>query len=372
MRSPRRPPFRLLSTVFSSCLLLASASGCGSPTPPADQGQDTDGGAGDGSVGDGAVVDVSSPDGEILVDAANEDQATRDSSVAHDGDVTLDASDDAAVLVDASTSDAGTHGDAGTNGDAGTSGDAGASRDAGVDAGQDASVADGGPMDGGAPVCHQATFSGAGRVEVPTDASFNPGGSFTLEAWVAPATASSVLARRVIAAHYGTAQDQNFAYRLALTDDGRVAATASRFGATAADYLHPTPLTADTFHHVAMVVDTSAQTLTIFVDGVPGQSWFAGLSAINATAQPFTIGDYDATVTSSPFSGVIADVRLSTGTRYTSMFTPSARLVADAQTVALYPLDEAPGSGTVRDVSGNGLNGSVASAAVTFATAACR
>lgn len=338
------------------------ASGCGGGGGGSDDAGHggSDGGAQDGSTPrDGSVRDGDVPDG-----------AARDGDLLADGHVLADgATADSSTAGDAGGTDGGSTPDAGGSSDAGMGGsDGGAAGDAGV---TDAGVTDAGPL-----VCYDATFSNTGRVEAPTSPLFNPAGSFTLEAWIAPATVTSGLSRRVIAAHYGRAQDQNLAYRIALDSNGQLVATASRFGASSADYLHPTVLTAGTFHHVAMVVDTTAQTLTMYVDGVPGQAWFAGLSAINATTQPFTIGDYDASLTalaSSPFSGVISDVRLSNGTRYTATFTPAVRLAADAMTVALYPLDEAPGVSVRRDISGNGLHASVTSADVTATPAAsCR
>ena len=323
---------------------IACGCGGGGSGDVEDAGGGSDGGAQDGSTpGDGSVRDGDVPDGDVVAD----------------GD----------VLADGATADGSTASDGGGT-DGGSTADAGAATDSGP---TDSGPTDSGPMvDAGPPVCHDATFTNTGRVEAPTSLAFNPAGSFTLEAWIAPATVTSTVSRRVIAAHYGRAQDQNLAYRIALDTNGQLVATASRFGASSADFLHPTVLTAGVFHHVAMVVNTTTQSLTMYVDGVPGQDWFAGLSAINATNQPFTIGDYDTSLASSPFSGVIADVRLSNGTRYTAAFTPAARLTADAMTLALYPLDEAPGATVVRDISGNGLHAAVASPDVTFAVAMCR
>jgi hypothetical protein len=62
-----------------------------------------------------------------------------------------------------------------------------------------------------------------------------------------------------------------------------------------------------------------------------------------------------------PMDGFISDVRLSSADRYPAPFLPEPHLGSDAQTIALWPLDEAQGD-VARDLGPNALNGVISGA----------
>jgi glucose/arabinose dehydrogenase len=108
------------------------------------------------------------------------------------------------------------------------------------------------------------------------------------------------------------------------------------------------------WHHVAVTRD-AAGTARIFVDGV--------LKATTTNAPPptsttgfFGIGEAGDAVTEH-FSGRLDEIRISNIARYTGSFTPqTANFAPDANTVALYHLDEGAGQ-TLADSSGNNRSG---------------
>ncbi|MEI8045701.1 MAG: LamG-like jellyroll fold domain-containing protein, partial [Verrucomicrobiota bacterium] len=59
-----------------------------------------------------------------------------------------------------------------------------------------------------------------------------------------------------------------------------------------------------------------------------------------------------------PFTGWIAEVRISKSARYSRPFIPETRFATDTNTIALYHFDEGQGT-TVADSSGNGNNGTI-------------
>ena len=59
-----------------------------------------------------------------------------------------------------------------------------------------------------------------------------------------------------------------------------------------------------------------------------------------------------------PFQGILDEIRISKVARYDKDYTPTARLNADANTLALYHFDEGSGN-TVKDASGNGHDATI-------------
>lgn len=165
------------------------------------------------------------------------------------------------------------------------------------------------------------------------------GGAQTIELWVRPATTGQ---NSVIIAH----SDDTTGWSLEL-NDGRVTWwVASTAGWRAAQ--HPTALAANTWHHVAVTYDGA--TARVFVNGAPGSA--ATIGAI--TQGPFLrIGGLTGY---GFFNGDLDDVRISNVARYSGAFTPpSTAHPADANTRALYRLDEGSGQ-TTADASGNGYH----------------
>ena len=220
--------------------------------------------------------------------------------------------------------------------------------------------------------CTVAAFTGSGRLEAPADAAWNPAGDLTIEAWIAPRTITWTAPRRVIVAHNGLPSAFDVSFSVALDGSGRLVAGVSRFGSTFAEYTHPTPLPTNDFHHVAVVFNALQQELTLFLDGVPGQVWFTGVPEIRATNQELTIGDNHPDLPSAPFTGVIADVRLSSVARYSAAFTPVSYLTSDGDTLAHFPLDDPPLSTAAVDRGPSALDASVASPQVAFTPGGCR
>lgn len=113
----------------------------------------------------------------------------------------------------------------------------------------------------------------------------------------------------------------------------------------------------DRWHHVAFVYDGSMQRM--FLDGQlvanhPGTGSFSnasGLGHLGATPQPGL----------SSFRGFLESFRISSVARYTgSGFVPPLRdMSADASTLVLYNFDDAAGSSSVVDSSGNGNHGAL-------------
>ncbi|MGQ9829574.1 MAG: LamG-like jellyroll fold domain-containing protein [Roseiflexus sp.] len=164
-------------------------------------------------------------------------------------------------------------------------------------------------------------------------------GSQTIELWVRPATGgqdSVILATT----------DDVTGWSLELNGGRATWWVASTAGWRAAQ--HPTALLANTWYHVAVTYDGA--TARVFVNGSPGPA--ATIGAI--TQGPFfRIGGIPGY---GFFNGDVDDVRLSNVVRYTATFPPPlAAQPADANTRALYRLDEGSGQATA-DASGNGYD----------------
>jgi hypothetical protein len=109
------------------------------------------------------------------------------------------------------------------------------------------------------------------------------------------------------------------------------------------------------WNHVATVFDDTANTFTIYFDGVQkGQS--VGITtnpAAPSTARNLEIGRYNYN-DAYCYDGAIQNVRLSDIKRYTTNFTPDTELqAADANTIGLWWFDD-----DMTDQSSNGNDGS--------------
>jgi hypothetical protein len=108
------------------------------------------------------------------------------------------------------------------------------------------------------------------------------------------------------------------------------------------------------WYHIAATRDSSG-TARIFVNGVL-RGTLTGTAAPTSSSGAFGIGEAGDALTEF-FGGNLAEIRISSIARYAASFTPqTANFSTDANTVALYHLDE--GTGTVlNDASGNNRNG---------------
>ncbi len=103
--------------------------------------------------------------------------------------------------------------------------------------------------------------------------------------------------------------------------------------------------------HVAVVV--ANDTLRFFVDGVLALQKDNKEISLTKNKQQLEMG--------FGFTGVISEVRVSKTARYDKNFTPARRLTPDADTLALYHMDDGQGE-KLTDSSGNGHHGKIVGA----------
>ncbi|MCX7791693.1 MAG: LamG domain-containing protein, partial [Chloroflexaceae bacterium] len=167
------------------------------------------------------------------------------------------------------------------------------------------------------------------------------GGAQTAELWVRPATNNQT---SVIA---GTSDgDNGWAIEL---ENGRAVWWLFANGQWRV-VTHPTVLAANTWYHVAVTYDATSGTARVFVNGVAGAPGTVGALVTGTT---FSLGG----LTDYPFfNGQLDEVRLSNVVRYTGSFTPpTTAFASDANTIAIFSLDEGSGQ-TTADRSGNGYS----------------
>ena len=108
------------------------------------------------------------------------------------------------------------------------------------------------------------------------------------------------------------------------------------------------PLQPDQWTHLALI--RNGENLQVYIDGKP-------LAARVPLRNQFVLGSRMLVVGQSPgkpgFHGMIRDLRLSSGARYSERFTPPARFVVDDKTLAL-PKFVAEGGFLLRDQAGKG------------------
>lgn len=128
-----------------------------------------------------------------------------------------------------------------------------------------------------------------------------------------------------------------------------------------------TPLSTSAWVHVALQVDGSYTRL--YVQGALQAG--APLAGSFATAGPLVIGArHTGGLAAQAYAGIIDEVRLSNIARYDIAFTPEIRLSSDANTVALFHLDQVSlNAPTITDSGPKGLDGS--STGLTDAAGVC-
>ena len=108
--------------------------------------------------------------------------------------------------------------------------------------------------------------------------------------------------------------------------------------------------------HLAGV--SAGKELRLFVDGqLVGQVPL--INDLPSVASNCYLGSLPVNLDSfNPLDGLIDEVRISKGVRYTDNFKPASRFVADADTLALYQFDEGAGE-VLKDSSGNNHHGEI-------------
>lgn len=189
--------------------------------------------------------------------------------------------------------------------------------------------------------------------------------SFTLEAWFNSTTTSAV---QGILEKYDTSTRAGYALRITNTGklQGMVADASSSTTVTGS-----TTISTNTWTHAALVYN--GLTMTLYLNGASDATPVSASAPTNGTST-LKIGADGLTATSSPFSGLIDEARISDTVRYTSAFNASRRHTEDANTVGLWHFDEGVGTGSALtyDSSTYGNNGTLAAstAAPTWVTGA--
>lgn len=177
----------------------------------------------------------------------------------------------------------------------------------------------------------------------PDSSSLDITGAITLEAWIRLDSIRPGAWHTII---FKQASGSNLAYAVYYRD-GIWFELAS--GGTNHVIEDARPLSTGVWHHVAAVYDGS--TMRIFVNGqLTASRVFSG--AITISNQPLTLGS-NPVWTNEQLHGTIDEARVSRVARYNANFTPALRLTADANTAALWHLDEGSGQ-TCADASTNG------------------
>ncbi|WP_309715842.1 LamG domain-containing protein, partial [Armatimonas sp.] len=193
-------------------------------------------------------------------------------------------------------------------------------------------------------------------VQVPYASSLNFGsGSFTVETWINPSTNAST--DRFF--EKGSTSPLVYVLLDRLSTGALVAYLNDSNGGTLTANLASAGAIPDSlWTHVAVVVNRTSNLITAYINGVASG---AGVSISSLTGNFNTtgvtrIGKGAFTGNFGPTLGKIDDFRMSSGTMYTSNFTPTRRLNPDSTTKLLLHFDENTGQ-VVYDASSNGNNG---------------
>jgi Concanavalin A-like lectin/glucanases superfamily len=230
---------------------------------------------------------------------------------------------------------------------AGTDGatDGGASSDA------DASL----PVDAGA--CGVLAIDG-GSATLPIDRS-DAQPSLTIEAWVNPTAVLAGKTYEVLDRSESSPGIGAGTFSIRIVDRVLELRTNCTFGGAADTLTSTVPLVPGAWVHVAAVFSsngTDPGAISLFVNGVRETPITAGCARLYTTVEPLLRVARNEPSTER-FSGRIDEVRLSRVARYTAaVFTPAARHVADADTLALYHFGEV-GQTAPEDSSTSNLDG---------------
>lgn len=143
-------------------------------------------------------------------------------------------------------------------------------------------------------------------------------GDFTIDAWFNRAGGDGTV--RTVFGRYGTSK----LYKMGLNASDQVAGYVSTNGTNETVVTGTTAITATGWHHIALVRDTAAGLLRIFLDGAH-EGAVALTGTVNDGATAAAIGRKGG-VAGEPWNGAIDEVRVSLGiARWTAAFTPPGR-----------------------------------------------
>lgn len=195
------------------------------------------------------------------------------------------------------------------------------------------------------------SFDGGDFVTITDSTSLAVTSAITVEGWIkftSLGTAVPIFNRRTagnvggVSLETDTADNTKFVFWVYSGGSWRSASTTT--GA----------ISANTWHHVAGTFDGS--TIRVFVDGtLLGSTSHSG--TINDPSSPsVTLGSN--IQGSQKLVGLLDEVRVSNSARYSQSFSPLRRYSTDANTVAIWHLDEGSGQ-SLTDSSGNGNSGTL-------------
>lgn len=180
---------------------------------------------------------------------------------------------------------------------------------------------------------HSASFNGTDSyLRVPSNASLNITGPFTVEAWIktnSSSTQQGILER----SHWISTNDGGFALRLSST--GKVQLSTVRNNQEF-DYVEgSTTVSPHVWHHVAGVFDGTQ--LRVYLDGkLDGSKSSLLIPAAGTTDLHIGARAGDATY---KFNGLIDEARLTSAALYNGNFTPSTHFKSSTGTVGLWKFD---------------------------------
>ena len=102
-----------------------------------------------------------------------------------------------------------------------------------------------------------------------------------------------------------------------------------------------TAVTAKVWHHAAMSIVNGQ--VNIYLDGKLDSTGLLTDAMFNMPSSPWVIGARADGFLGDSYFGLVDEVRLSTGARYSSSFIPQRRFAVDSNTVGLWHLDESSG-----------------------------
>jgi hypothetical protein len=192
-------------------------------------------------------------------------------------------------------------------------------------------------------------FDGTGDyLSMPDSSDWQLGGgtgNFTIECWV---YVNTLAGSKFIYAQYADTSNRVQLYQSDTT--GRINFDVKSGGVTLAGLYTTVGITAETWHHIAIVRETVS--ITIYIDGVAvaqTEDTAIGTNSIPNLAALAMIGDRG---TGLDWDGYMDEIRISDSARYTTTFTPSTTaFTADANTKLLIHSDFNGGLGA--DSSGN-------------------
>ena len=200
----------------------------------------------------------------------------------------------------------------------------------------------------GSGLCKQKwalALGGGASMGIASTPDLFPGNDFTLELWV---KFSSGSAGTIWSKWTDSLEDKHF-HRFSPGLLGYISFTAvGNPNYLFVQFIDPTP---EQWHHLA--VSNDGTTERIFQDGALVGSLSSASITVRDSAGTLYFGRNRDRLDDVPSPFTIADVRLSSGNRYSGTFVPQAQLTNDAMTRALWHLDAGTGA-TVPDSSGHG------------------